>query len=149
MENVTDLLVSRILPRNIDEHSPDNLFTPTNIPIPTSLIATLNKLSLHTINFLESTKSDRKKGKSKLGLPWRPAPYKCATKILKTILKITYVEGVHAIIHTLENNDLFAHYIAKVPVLLLRKGGESVTKSRYCLNDGPFGRFALISMKVA
>lgn len=128
------------MPSNIDEHLPDNLFTPENIPTPTSLIATPNIPSLHTKNSLESTKSAWNQGKPSRdyfeGLPLANALQKYGAK---TILDITPVGGVRAIFHALENNDPVAQQIAKVLVLLPKKDGESVARSMYRLNDGPLG----------
>lgn len=139
MDNVTESPVSRLLPSNIDKESPDNLFTTENIST-TSLIATPKRPSLHIHNSFESSESARNQGKPSRdyfeGLPLINALQKYDAK---TIMDITYVGGVHAIVHDLGGNDPVSQQIATVPVLLPKKDGESVAKNMYCLNDGPLG----------
>lgn len=142
-------LASHTLPGYFDEHSTGNSFTLDNSHIPMSLIAaTYNpSLSIKTDNSLGSINSACNQGKVR----WNYFESQSLTNALKKydanmIMDTTYVRSVYAIVHALINDDPIAQQIAKLPILLPEKNGESVAKKTYYKKDGPLGFLLYIDL---
>lgn len=104
MENVAQLLISQLVPSNIDEQSSENLFTSKNKPVPPSLITIPNKISLPISNFLTSENSAYNQDKpSQDYFEARKLSHSLENYAAKTIVDITSIGDVHATLESIKN----------------------------------------------
>lgn len=132
----------------MDEHSTENLFTLESKPVPLSLIAVLNKLSLPISNSLSEYSTHNQDKLSQNYFEGWSLSNTLKNYEAKTIVDTTSVGDIHTIVLVLETNDSIVQQIAEIFVLLPMKDGRSVANSIYYLKDGPLGFSFCINLQV-
>lgn len=119
----------------MDGYFPENLFNSEYKPVLPSYITVPNKTSLSNNNSLSENSTHNQDKQSQDYFEGQNISYAIENYEAKTIVNTTSNGGVHTIILALETKNPITQQIVKVPVLLLKKGEESVAKSIYYLKD--------------
>lgn len=106
MKHVVQSLASHLMPSNIDNHLPENLFALENKPVPQSLIIVLNKTNLPISNSLISENSAHNQYKpSQDYFQGQNFFHTFENYEIKTIIDTTNIGGIYATLESTKSTQ--------------------------------------------